>query len=331
MPPAARDDVGTVKTRLWHPAEIVAWLAAAASWFLFGSWHPLLNDVAITALFALSLDLVLGYGGIVTLGHAAFFGFGAYVAGYMAKIGLGDPLFCLLAGGLATAVLGFASSFLVLRGSDLTRLMVTVAAAAVLGEIANRWISVTGGSDGMDGLNVTPLFGRITFGLDGHAAYAFSLVVLFACFVVARALVRSPFGWSVRAVGANPRRAAAIGIPVTRRLVGIYTIGAAYAGIAGALLTVTTQFASLEGLSIQRSADTLLMVVVGGAGTLYGALAGAVVFRLVQNWLSNLTPEYWQFWVGIALMALVLARPEGNVPWPVVLWRRLRRRPGGGP
>jgi branched-chain amino acid transport system permease protein len=319
-----------MKPRLWHPLESLAWLAAASSWFLFGSWHPLLNDVAITALFALSLDLVLGYGGIVTLGHAAFFGFGAYVAGYMAKIGLGDPLFCLAVGGLATAALGFATSFLVLRGSDLTRLMVTVAAAAVLQEIANRWISVTGGSDGMDGLAIRPLFGRITFGLDGHAAYAFSLVVLFLCFVVARVLVRSPFGWSVRAVGANSRRAAAIGIPVTRRLVGIYTIGAGYAGIAGALLTVTTQFASLEGLSIQRSADTLLMVVVGGPGTLYGALAGAVVFRLVQNFLSNLTPEYWQFWVGIALMGLVLARPEGDAPWPVLLWRRVLARVQGG-
>ncbi len=328
----ARDDTGVVKTRdvvktgLWHPAEIVAWLAAAASWFLLGAWHPLLNDVAITALFALSLDLVLGFGGIVTLGQAAFFGFGAYAAGMMAKVGLGDPLLCLLAGGLATAGLGFATSFLVLRGTDLTRLMVTVAVAAVLRETATRWVAVTGGSDGMDGLDIGKLFGRIAFGLDGHAAYALSLVVLFLAFAAARAVVRSPFGWSVRAVGANPRRAAAIGIPVTRRLVAIYRSGAAYAGVAGALLTVTTQFASLEGLSIERSADALLMVVVGGAGTLYGALAGAVVFRLVQNWLSNLTPEYWQFWVGIALMALVLARPEGDAAWPVLLWRRLRGR-----
>ena len=266
----------------------------------------MLNEIAIVALFALSLDLILGYAGIISLGHAAFFGFGAYAAGIASKAGITDPLAGLAIAAAATMVLGFASSFLVLRGSDLTRIVVSLGVAQLLAEIANRLSWLTGGADGLQGMDVGPLFGRFEFDLAGQTAYAYSLAVLFILFLLARQLVASPFGWSVQAIKGNALRAGAIGIPVNPRLVAIYTIAAVYAGIAGALLAQTTQFVSLDVLTFHRSADVLLMLVIGGTGWLYGGLVGAAVFRVVQDWLSALTPQYWEFWVGLLLVILAI-------------------------
>ena len=290
----------------WSPLEIAFWLAAVASIFLFPAKHLILTEIAILGLFALSLDLLLGYAGIVSLGHAAFFGFGAYAAGLFAKYHVIDePVLALLASGIATMLLGFVTSFLVLRGSDLTRLMVTLGVALVLREIANR-LEITGGADGLQGIVMDPILGRFSFDIYGHAAYVYSLVMLFALFLVARRIVNSPFGLSLRSLKDNPLRAAAIGIHVNGRLVAIYTIAAGYAGIAGALLTQTTQFASLSVLDFERSADVLLILIIGGAGYLYGGLIGAVLFKLMQDWLANLTPQYWQFWIGLILVIIVL-------------------------
>jgi branched-chain amino acid transport system permease protein len=309
----------------WRPAELGFWFVALASWFLLPDWHLLLNEIAIYGLFALSLDLILGYAGIISLGHAAFFGFGAYLAGLLAKAGFGEPIFCLLAAGAACAVLGFATSFLVLRGTDLTRLMVTLSVAAVLYELANRFQSLTGGADGLQGIAMLPVFGRFEFDIFGHVAYGYSLGVLFVLFLVARRVVFSPFGWSVRAVKGNALRTAALGIPVTSRLIGVYTLAAAYAGISGALLAETTQFVSLDVFSLPRSADPLLMVLIGGTGYLYGGLVGAVAFKVMQNWLSDLTPEYWQFWLGCFLVLLVLCGRERLFTTPQSLLRLVRR------
>jgi branched-chain amino acid transport system permease protein len=309
----------------WRAAEIIFWLAALASWFLLPDWHLLLNEIAIYGLFALSLDLILGYGGIISLGQAAFFGFGAYVAGLLAKAGYPEPILDLIAAGGACAMLGFATSFLVLRGTDLTRIMVTLSVAAVLYELANRMQWLTGGADGLQGIAMAPVLGRFEFDIFGHVAYGYSLGVLFVLFLAARRAVFSPFGWSVRAVKGNALRTAALGIPVTARLIGVYTLGAAYAGIAGALLAETTQFVSLDVFSLSRSADPLLMVVIGGTGYLYGGLIGAVVFKVMQNWLSDLTPEYWQFWLGCFLVLLVLAGRERLFTLPQTLLRTARR------
>jgi branched-chain amino acid transport system permease protein len=285
----------------------------------------LLNEIAIYGLFALSLDLILGYGGIISLGHAAFFGFGAYVAGLLAKAGCAEPIVDLIAAGAACTILGFATSFLVLRGSDLTRIMVTLGVAAVLFEIANRAVWLTGGADGLQGIAMAPVLGRFDFDISGHVACAYSLAVLFVLFLAARRVVYSPFGWSVRAVKGNPLRTAAIGIPVTSRLVGVYTLGAAYAGVAGALLAETTQFVSLDVFSLSRSADALLMLVIGGTGYLYGGLIGALVFKVMQDRLSDLTPQYWQFWIGFLLVLLVLAGRERLFTAPQTLLRLARR------
>jgi len=294
----------------WRRAETAFWLLAFVAWAALPRQAPIGNEIAILALFALSLDLILGYAGIVSLGHAAFFGAGAYAAGLFAKHVSGDPLLGLAVATSVATLLGFATSFLVLRGSDLTRLMVTLGVALVLGEVANKAAAFTGGADGLQGVVIAPLFGRFAFDLSGRAAFAYSLAVLFALFVVARRIVNSPFGASLRAIRDNPLRAAAVGIPVRRRLVAIYTIAAAYAGAAGALLAQTTQFVSLDALAFDRSADVLLMLVIGGAGWLYGGLAGALVFKVAQDVFSGLTPQYWHFWLGLVLVVLVLTGRE---------------------
>ncbi len=309
----------------WHPAEYAFWALALASWVLLPDQYLLLNEVAIFGLFALSLDLVLGYGGIVSLGQAAFFGTGAYAAGWLAKAGYGDPLLGLGAAAACAMLLGFATSFLVLRGSDLTRIMVTLSVALVLFELANRLTWLTGGADGMQGMTMSPILGRFEFDIFGRVAYAYSLVVLFLLFLVARRFVFSPFGWSVRAVKGNPMRTAAIGIPVNARLVGVYTLAAGYAGIAGGLLAQSTQFVSLDVLAFHRSADVMLMLVIGGVGYLYGGLIGALVFKFMQDWLAALTPEYWQFWIGLLLVLLVVIGRERIFGWPLALLRRVRR------
>jgi branched-chain amino acid transport system permease protein len=302
--PLHRVEAGPLNTRLWRAApELAFWLIPIAAYFIFPSDLALLSQIAITALFVLSLDLILGYAGIVSLGHAAFFGIGAYSAGLLAKYGWGDP----------TLGLGFISSFLVLRGADLTRLMVTLGVAFMLYELANKLTSITGGLDGLQGITVTPLFGLFAFDMFGKTAYIYSVGVLFLLFWAARHLVHSPFGLSLRGIRQNVYRMPALGTPVHARLVAVYTVGAAYAGIAGALLTQTTQFVSIDVLSFSRSAGLLLILVLGGAGCLYGAMLGAIVFMTVQHLLSGLNPTYWQFWLGLLLIFVVLFARDGII------------------
>ncbi len=300
----------------WSPLEIAFWLAAFATIWLLPERHLILTEIVIWGLFALSLDLILGYAGIISLGHAAFFGFGAYAAGLLAKHEIiTEPVLALLVSGVITMALGFVTSFLVLRGSDLTRLMVTLGVSLVLKEIANRFSDLTGGADGLQGITMAPVLGHFRFDMFGHTAYVYSLIVLFVLFVLARRIVNSPFGLSLLAVRGNPLRASAIGIAVNWRLVAVYTISAAYAGIAGAVLTQTSAFTSLEGFSFDRSADVLLVLIIGGIGYLYGGLIGAFIFRLMQDWLANITPQYWQFWIGLFLVVIVLVGRDRIGTW----------------
>jgi branched-chain amino acid transport system permease protein len=216
---------------------------------------------------------------------------------------------------MVAAGLGFVTSFLVLRGSDLTRLMVTLGVSLMLGELANRYSNITGGADGLQGVEIAPIFGLFRFDLFGHNGYVYCLIVLFICFVIARRIIYSPFGLSLRSIKGNNLRAAAIGIPVKWRLVAIYTVSAGFAGIAGALLTQTTAFCSLDVFSFQRSADLLLVLIIGGTGYLYGGLIGAVIYKFLQDWIANLTPQYWQFWIGLVLVVIVLIGRERMAGW----------------
>jgi branched-chain amino acid transport system permease protein len=221
----------------------------------------------------------------------------------------------LVCAGLVAAALGFVTSFLVLRGSDLTRLMVTLGVSLMLGELANRYSNITGGADGLQGVEMAPIFGLYRFDLFGHNGYVYCLIVLFVCFVIARRIIYSPFGLSLRSIKGNSLRAAAIGVPVKWRLVAIYTVSAGFAGIAGALLTQTTAFCSLDVFSLDRSADLLLVLIIGGTGYLYGGLIGAVIYKFLQDWIANLTPQYWQFWIGLVLVVIVLIGRERMAGW----------------
>jgi branched-chain amino acid transport system permease protein len=300
----------------WRAMEYIFWAAALATLFLLPGHHLILTEIAWLALFALSLDLILGYAGIISLGHAAFFGLGSYVAALAAKYGIiPEPVLALIASGIAAALLGFATSFLVLRGSDLTRLMVTLGVALIMREIANQIPEVTGGADGLQGVRIGPVLGMFELDIFGHVGYAYCLAILFVLFLLARRIVHSPFGLSLRAVKANPLRGACVGIPINARLVAIYTLAAGYAGVAGALLAQTTAFASLEVFSFERSADLLLVLILGGPGYLYGGLIGAVLFKFLQDWLANLTPQYWQFWIGAVFVLIVLLGRDRMRSW----------------
>ena len=306
----------------WRWWEIALGLAAVASWWGLPDHALLLNEIAILALFAVSLDLVLGYAGIVSLGHAAFFGTGAYAAALFAKLVMPDPLVGLLVASGAAALLGAASSLLILRGSDLTRLMVTLGVASLLYELANRFDDITGGTDGLHGVVIGPLLGRFEFDLAGRVAYAYSLALLVLMVLLARRIVHSPFGVSLQALRDNRLRASAIGLSVHARLVAVYTLAAAMAGAAGALLAQTTGFASLDVLDFHRSADVLLVLVIGGTGYLYGGIVGAIVFKLMHDLLSAWTPQYWTFWLGLFLVVLVLVGRDRLLrPWT---WRTPR-------
>src|SRR2546422_1832360 len=275
----------------WRPFEYAFWLAALASVFLLPGRHLILTEIAWLALFPLSLDLILGYAGIISLGHAAFFGLGSYVAALLAKHGIiAEPVLALVVSGVCAALLGFATSFLVLRGSDLTRLMVTLGIALIMREIANQIPDITGGADGLQGVVVAPILGAFDFDIFGHVSYAYCLIVLFVLFLLARRVVYSPFGLSLRAVKGNPLRASSISISVNARLVAIYTMAAFYAGIAGALLAQTTAFASLDVFSFERSADLLLVLIIGGTGHFYGGGVGGRVFQPVDGLVAQSTP-----------------------------------------
>jgi branched-chain amino acid transport system permease protein len=315
---SAATDVGYHAQRhaRWHYGEFAFWLLLLACGFLFPSRYLIMTDIVRLALFAMSLDLILGYAGIVSLGHAAFFGVGAYAAGLLALHGIvNEPVLALIVAGVAAMVLGFATSFLVIRGVDLTRLMVTLGIALLLEALAERFSNITGGTDGLQGIEIQPIFGEIPFDMFGRTGFFYSAAVLFVLFLLARRIVHSPFGLSLRAIKNNPLRAAAIGIPVNRRLIAIYTLAAFYAGIAGALFTQTTAIASLDVFAFERSADLMLVLVIGGTGYLYGGLIGALVFRMLQEFFSTITPQYWQFWIGLVLVVIVLVGRQRLHRW----------------
>ena len=315
--------VGLKASHRWRWWEGALLLALALSWALLPTQALLLNEIAILALFAVSLDLILGYAGVVSLGHAAFFGFGAYAAALFAKLVMPDPWLGLAVAVVLSAALGAVCSLLILRGSDLTRLMVTLGVASILYELANQLDWLTGGADGLQGVVMGPLvtpLGRFDFDLYGRTAYAYSLVVLVVCVLVARRLVHSPFGVSLQALRDNRLRASSIGLAVNARLIAVYTVAAALAGAAGALLAQTSGFASLDVFDFHRSAEVLLVLVIGGTGYLYGGIFGAIVFKLLHDAVSAWTPQYWNFWLGLFLVVLMLVGREKLLrPWT---WRR---------
>jgi branched-chain amino acid transport system permease protein len=295
----------------WSAIEIAFWLATLLPFFLFPNYLSLASQIAITALFALSLDLILGYAGVVSLGHAAFFGIGAYAAGFFSKFVWGEPISGLLVAALLAGLAGYATSFIICRFRHLTLIMLTLGLGLLAFEVANSAHWLTGGSDGLQGVRIWPLFGIFKFDLYGYTAYSYSLAVLFLFFLGMRRLVHSPFGLALRGIRENLVRMPAIGAASRAHIRKAYTIAAAVAGIAGALLTQTTESAALESISFQRSADVLVMLVLGGAGRLYGGLIGAIIFMIARDQFSGIAPQYWYFWIGILLIVVVMLLPNG--------------------
>lgn len=295
-----------------RPIELLPWAVIIAAYYMFDTYLPLGSHILIAILFALSVDLVLGYAGIVTLGHAAFFGTGAYAAGIFAIHVTGEPITGLIVAALAAALVGFLSGLIILRTHGLTLLMLTLAFASLLSEAANKAGWLTGGADGLQGVSMIPIFGAFRFDMFGRTAYIYCGIVLFLAWLFARRLIHSPFGRALTGIRENVTRMHAIGSPVRRRLITIYTISAAMAGIAGGLLAQTTQFVGLTVLSFERSGEIVIMLVFGGIGRLYGAFVGAVLYMVAQDELAKADPIFWNFWIG-ALLVLVVMFARGGV------------------
>jgi branched-chain amino acid transport system permease protein len=312
---------GFARRHRYSVLEALPWLAAFAGYFAFPSYLALGAQILATILFALSADLVLGYAGIVTLGHAAFFGTGAYTAGILAANGWGEPITGLLAAAAAAGFLGLVSGLVVLRTTGLSLLMQTLVVATMVAEAANKASFITGGDDGLQGMEVWPIFGWLRFDLFGRTAYLYCLIVVLLCWWVARRIVHSPFGRSLTGIRENVRRMHAIGAPVSRRRLLIYTISAVLAGISGALIAQTTQFVSLSSLSLERSGTVLIMLIIGGVGRLYGAFIGVPLYMIAQDRFSTVQPVYWYFWIGL-LMVVIVVFARGGV---LGLFDRFRR------
>jgi branched-chain amino acid transport system permease protein len=295
----------------WRALEIAFWLAMLLPFVLAPNYLVLASQIVITALFALSLDLILGYAGIVSLGHAAYFGFASYTAGLIAKWGWGEPLSGLVIAAAAAGVLGYLTSFIIARFRHLALIMITLGIGLLLAEAANSASWLTGGADGLQGVRMWKLFGVFEFDLWGTTAYSYSLAVLFLLFLVARRLINSPFGLALRGIRENAGRMPAIGAPSPAHIRKIYTIAALLAGAAGALLAQTTETVSLETLSFGRSADVLVILILGGAGRLYGGLLGAIIYMVARDQFSGVNPQYWYFWIGTLLIAVVIFLPNG--------------------
>jgi branched-chain amino acid transport system permease protein len=308
----------------WRWSEIAFWLATLLPFVLTPSYLVLASQIAITALFALSLDLILGFCGIVSLGHAAYFGIGAYTSGLLSTRGWGDPLFGLVAAALTAGLFGYVTSFVVARFRHLALIMITLGIGLVVQEAANSAGWLTGGFDGLQGIHTLPVFGKFRFDLYGYTAYGYSLAVLFLIFLVARRIIHSPFGLALRGIRENSARMPAIGAPIHAHIQTIYTIAAVVAGIAGAVLAQTTETVSLEALGFQRSADVLVMLILGGTGRLYGGLIGAAVYMVARDQFSGLNPQYWYFWIGLLLIAVVMLLPNGLLGGLSLLARRAR-------
>lgn len=308
--------------------EALPWVVAVAAFFLFPTYLSLGSQVLIMVLFALSLDLALGYAGIVTLGHAAYYGLGAYAAGILNVRGLvTDPLLGLV----IAAVLGLGAGLLLgailLRTHGLTFLMLSIAVLFMFSEAANKAAFLTGGADGLQGVSVGPVLGMFPFDIEGRTGYLYALAVLAVATLLVRWVVHSPFGMALTGMRENSRRMGAIGAPVRARLVVVYALSAALAATAGALNAEVNQFVALNTLSMDLSGAVLVMLVLGGTGRFYGAFIGAPVYLLAEHLLSMQDPTYWLFWIGVMLVLIAMFAPGGILSVVDALKARLGARP----
>ncbi len=319
------------KSRLgsFAPVELVVPAVAAALWAIAPGQLGLLTQIATTAVIVLGLDIVVGYAGIVTLGHAAFVGAGGYAAGLLALHVFPEPLSGLALGALAGAMLAFLTGFIVLRGRGLSLIMMTVAVAQIVLEIANKSRKWTGGDDGLSGFEISPLFGILPFDFTGKTAYVYSIAVLTICLFALRRIMRSAFGLTCVGIREDRVRMSAMGCDVVGHQRLVYALGGGLAGLGGALSAQTVQVVGLHSLSFTTSAEALVMLILGGTGRLWGALIGTTLFMALHHVAAELDPFRWMFAIGGLLIAVVLVAPAGianGVMNKVELWRERKAK-----
>lgn len=264
------------------------------------------------AVYAMSLGLILGFAGILSLGHALFFGIGAYTAGLLAVAGWGEPITGALTGGLAAAVVALVIGPLILRLNGLPLLIVTLALGVIAYEAANKASSITGGDDGLLGIVIDPVFGQFEWLVDGRTQYLYVLGWSFVLVWLVRWLLATPYGLALEGLRENALRMQLLGAPTLRYRVICFVLSGLMAGIAGSLSAQTTAFVGLHVLSVDTSVDALLMVVIGGVGQLYGGLVGAPIYMSVQYFSQQWNPFYWMFFVG-GLLVIVTRFARGGI------------------
>lgn len=310
----------------WRIAPPVLLALALGCYALFPDYLGLLRTIFIVAIFALSYDLLQGYAGIVSLGHAVFFGLGAYTVAVLGGHGWTEPLLTLAA---AMVVAGAAAGTLapiVVVGNDFSRLLVTLGMGFLFHEVANQAHGLTGGADGLSSFTVGPIAGRWAFDFVGRVAFFYTLAGLVFTYLAVWRLSTSPFGLALRGLRENTPRMHAVGAAVARHRGVAYVLSGALAGMAGAMLAQTSNFASLDMLGFERSADVLIITALGGTGSVAGVVLGASLFTWLEDALSSLSPKYWQLGVGLVLMASVFVLPRGLAGLADTLRRRLGRR-----
>jgi branched-chain amino acid transport system permease protein len=285
--------------------------AAVIGYYAFPDNLALPVRIITAALLALSLDLVTGYSGIATLGHAVLFGAGAYASGLANTHGLTDPFGMLVAGAGAGAAAGIVSGAIIARVSGLAQLVLSIAIVQLSQAFANKADWITGGSDGLSGIEPAPIAGLFPFDLYERAAFWLSVAVLVVTFLVLKRIVRSPFGLLCQAIREDPLRVSAIGASAYPALVKMYAISGFVAGLGGALSAMTAGVVGLDSVSFERSASTLVMLALGGTGTLYGALIGTGVFEIFEHFVSASNPFHWLIFLGLLLIGVVLFLPRG--------------------
>lgn len=323
--PAAVDLAGRHRLRGW---EATPWLAAIAFYFAFPNHLGFGVELLVTILFALSLDLALGYAGIVTLGHAAFFGVGAYTVGMLAKYGIwSEPISGLFIAAAAAAIVGLLSGLVLLRTTGLTLLMLTMCTMLLLEEAANLGHEWTGGFDGLDNVPIQPVLGIFEFNpLYPRVQYIYALCVLFVGFLIVRTVAYSPFGQSLTGIRENTLRMHAVGAPVTVRLITCYTLSAAIAGVAGAVWAQANAYVNLSTLGLDRAATVLIILALGGYGRLYGAFVGAILYMVLAHYLAKAYPTAWQLGLGLMLIVIALFARNGAIGIAESVMRRFGRR-----
>jgi branched-chain amino acid transport system permease protein len=295
--------------------DALPWVVVVIVYFVFPTYLSLGTLVMISIIFALALDLALGYGGVASLGHAVFFGIGAYAAGLWALHVTSEPISGLVAAGIAGGVGALIAGPLVLKTRGLTLVMLTLAVATLVQAVGNaEWFKpVTGGADGLFGYQIAPIFGRFEFDLEGRTGYWYAAAVMAVVYFLSKAIVNSPFGLTIRGIRENQVRMRMLGVPVVRRLVLLYIVSGAFAAVAGAISAQVTRLVGLDSLAFMQSGNVLVMLILGGIGSLYGAFLGATVFVVLSDRAAEIDPFNWLFAVGIVLILAVRFAPQGFV------------------